>query len=93
MFISNAEKDSINSSINLIKGQIELLLVEIQELKNRKPVMAIKAVKPKKAYRPSPLVKTAEAPWGYKKDGTPRASPGRKLPKITVSQNEQSVPN
>lgn len=27
-------------------------------------------------------VKTAEAPWGYKKDGTPRKRPGRPIPTV-----------
>ena len=83
MFISNAEKDSINFSINLIKGQIESLRAEIQAIKEIKPdeaieaIEAIKVVKTRKAYRPPPLVKTPEAPWGLKLDGTPRKRPGR----------------
>jgi hypothetical protein len=77
MFISNAEKDSINFSINLIKGQIESLRAEIQALKEIKPVEAIKVVKTRKAYRPPPLVKTPEAPWGLKLNGAPRKRPGR----------------
>ena len=93
MFISNAEKDSINFSINLIKGQIDLLRAEIQELKNSKPVEAIKVVKTRKAYRPPPLVKTPEAPWGLKLDGTPRKRPGRPPFTQPIVNNEQPLLN
>jgi chromosome segregation ATPase len=33
-----------------------------------------------------------EAPWGYKKDGTPRKRPGRPLYKIPEIKNEQPLP-
>lgn len=32
-------------------------------------------------------VRTGEAPWGYKKDGTPRKRPGRPIP--TVAKGEK----
>jgi hypothetical protein len=93
MFISNAEKDSINFSINLIKGQIESLRAEIQELKAHKPDEAIEVVKKRKAYRPPPLVKTPEAPWGLKLDGTPRKRPGRPPFTQPTVNNEQPLFN
>lgn len=42
------------------------------------PVVAEKVVQLKVAKR-AKTAKSEEAPWGYKKDGTPRARPGRKV--------------
>jgi hypothetical protein len=33
----------------------------------------------RKSLETKPKAKSKEAPWGYKKDGTPRARPGRKV--------------
>jgi len=35
---------------------------------------------------PKPLVKTAEAPWGHKKNGLPRKRPGRPSKTMTAGQ-------
>jgi HD superfamily phosphohydrolase len=39
-----------------------------------------------------PLVKTPEAPYGLKKDGTPRKRPGRPMYNIPEIKNEQPLP-
>jgi hypothetical protein len=83
MFISNAEKHDIQVAINLLKGQIAFLLDEVKDLKARKPVKEKKA----KAF----IVRTAEAPWGYKLDGTPKKQPGRITETKPETKNEQPV--
>ena len=40
-------------------------------------------VKAQKAF--GPALKTEEAPWGYKKDGTPRNRPGRPAQTMEVA--------
>lgn len=54
-----------------------------QEPVKEAPVALVAASKPKMAPKVSPkrlesLEKAAEAPYGFKKDGTPRGKPGRK---------------
>jgi len=81
VFISNYEKEQIRVSIRTLQAQVVHLSDEIKELK------ASRATKKK----PSPIFRTDEAPWGYKKDGTPRKRPGRKISKPEV-MNEQPLP-
>lgn len=81
MFISNYEKEQMRVSIRTLQAQVVHLSDEIKELK------ASRATKKK----PSPIFKTDEAPWGYKKDGTPRKRPGRQISKPEV-MNEQPLP-
>jgi hypothetical protein len=65
MFISNAEKEELRDAIQTLKGQVKDLQIEVLWLKSR-------------AYKSRPVfVKTDDAPWGVKKDGTPRKRPGR----------------
>jgi chromosome segregation ATPase len=57
-------------------------------------VAAVKAKKisPLKGIKRGPFVKTPEAPWGMKKDGTPRKRPGYPAHTKPETKNEQSVP-
>jgi chromosome segregation ATPase len=57
-------------------------------------VVAVKTRKPKSTIGIilGPLAKTPEAPWGMKKDGTPRKRPGRPPYNIPEIKNEQSLP-
>ena len=45
-----------------------------------------------KGIKLGPMVKTPEAPYGLKKDGTPRKRPGRRPYNIPVIKNEQPLP-
>lgn len=81
MFISNAEKHDIQIAINLLKGQIAFLLDEVKDLKAKK--------QPKEKGKAF-IIRTAEAPWGYKLDGTPRKQSGRPTHRKTEVENEQS---
>lgn len=65
MFISKAEKESIWQTIHDLKNRVRDLEIEAVWLKN-------KATKTR-----GPVVKTESAPWGLKKDGSPRKRPGR----------------
>ena len=70
MFISNDEKQEIQMAISLLKSQVSALCDAIRDINASKPVKEKKA----KAF----IVRTAEAPWGYKLDGTPKKRPGFK---------------
>lgn len=74
MFISNYEKEQMRVSIRTLQAQVKQLFEEIATLKA--------ADKSKKISQRVILFKTDEAPWGYKKDGTPRKRPGRPAPTV-----------
>jgi hypothetical protein len=65
MFISTAEKEFFHESIRTLTNQVKDLQIEVLWLKGRQHKT-----------RPA-FVRTDEAPWGVKKDGTPRKRPGR----------------
>ena len=65
MFISNYEKHQLQMRI----GSLEVI---VSRLENQ-----LDKLKPKQK---PPIFRTDEAPWGYKKDGTPKKRPGKPLP-------------
>jgi hypothetical protein len=71
MFISNAEKNHIKTDIMSLHAEVKQLKEDLVLLRQSWAAQA------------GPLVKTAEAPWGYKKDGVPCKRPGR-TPKAKV---------
>jgi hypothetical protein len=73
MFISNYDKEQMRVSIRTLQAQMVHVMDELKVLKD--------AQKPKKALKPI-IFRTGEAPWGYKKDGTPKKKPGRHTPLI-----------
>ena len=82
MFITSKEKDWMMASIQTLQQQVKELqetyrnnLKEQIEHNNRIKEILIK-IKPR-------LDGATEAPWGYKKDGTPCKRPGR-APKVKV---------
>lgn len=72
MFISKAEKESIHLKIRALEARVRDLEIEAVWLKN-------KATKTR-----NPIIKTEEAPWGFKKDGNPRKRPGRPVQTMEV---------
>jgi hypothetical protein len=84
MFISNAEKHDIQIAINLLKGQIAFLLDEVKDLRASKQ---LKGKSQTKAF----VIRTAESPYGYKLDGTPRKQSGRPAHRTLEVKNEQPV--
>lgn len=74
MFISKYEKEEMRISIRSLQAQVKHLLDEVRELKLSRPER-----KPK-----SLIVRTEEAPWGYKKDGTPSKRPGRPVQPMEI---------
>ncbi len=85
MFISKSEKQEMQIAIDLLKGQIAFLCDEIRELRASKQ---FKGNSQTKAF----IIRTAEAPWGYKLDGTPKKQPGRATPQKPEVKNEQPLP-
>ena len=79
MFISNYDKEEMRISIRTLQAQVLHLFEEIKTLKAAKQ-------KPKTR---SLILRTDEAPWGYKKDGTPKKRPGRPIYNIPEIKNEQ----
>lgn len=65
MFISRQEKESIYIKIRALEARIRDLEIEAVWLKN------------KTTKNRAPIIKTEGAPWGLKKDGSPRKRPGR----------------
>lgn len=74
MFISNYQKHQFQMRISSLEVMVSRLENQIDELKAKKKI---------------PAFKTDEAPWGYKKDGTPKKRPGRPIPKKPEVTNEQ----
>ncbi len=65
MFITKTEKEELFASVRSLQAKVHDLEIETTWLKN-------------KLYKSKPpTLKTEEAKWGYKKDGTPRNRPGR----------------
>lgn len=83
MFISNYEKEQMRVAIRTLEAQMVHVLDELKALKATKIVN--KVVKKK----PAPIFRTAEAPWGYKLDGTPKKRPGKPYPPREEIKNEQ----
>jgi hypothetical protein len=77
MFISNYEKHQLNMRIASLEIVVSRLETQIEKLKPK--------LKP-------PIFRTDEAPWGYKKDGTPRKRPGRPIYTKPETKNEQPLP-
>jgi len=73
MFISTSEKEFLHDSIRTLSNQVKDLQIEVLWLKSRQ-----------RKTRPA-FVRTDEAPWGVKKDGTPRKRPGRQVQTMEVS--------
>ena len=73
MFISTSEKEFLHDSIRTLSNQVKDLQIEVLWLKSRQ-----------RKTRPA-FVRTDEAPWGVKKDGTPRKRPGRPVQTMEVS--------
>ncbi len=86
MFISNYEKEQMRVAIRTLEAQMVHVLDELKALKATKVVN--KVVKKK----PAPIFRTAEAPWGYKLDGTPKKRPGKPYPPKKEIKNEQPLP-
>ena len=83
MFISNYDKEQMRVSIRTLQAQMVQVMGELKALKD--------VQKPKKALKPI-IFRTAEAPWGCKKDGAPKKRPGRPVYNIPEIKNEQPLP-
>lgn len=73
MFIARAEKKEMQLAIRSLQAKVRDLEIEVTWTKN-------KVLKKRPA-----IVKTDDAPWGVKKDGSPRKRPGRPLQSTEVS--------
>jgi hypothetical protein len=82
MFISKAEKQEMQIAIDILKGQIAFLCDEVRDLRASKHP---KGKSQTKAF----IIRTTEAPWGYKLDGTPKKQPGRPIETKSEEKNEQ----
>lgn len=80
MFISNTEKYQIQKTIKTLLATVSDLSRENEAMKQSIIELEQKAKSFKK-----PIVRTPEAPWGYKMNGTPRKRPGRIPPALKTS--------
>lgn len=72
MFISKTEKEQLWQAVQSLQAKVHDLEIETVWLKNK-----LYKAKP-------PTLKTEEAPWGYKADGTPRKRLGRPVQSMGV---------
>jgi hypothetical protein len=70
MFISNYEKNRIRIQIQTLEARVKNLQLQVEELMLNKK---------------APALRTAEAPWGYKKDGAPKKRPGRQAQVMEIT--------
>ena len=100
MFISNTEKYQIQMTLRSLQATISDLSRENETMKQaiieleqkaksfKKPIgRPLKVKKEKK-----PIIRTPEAPYGYKLDGTPKKRPGKPLPTKPEVTNAESLP-
>lgn len=77
MFISNAEKEEMRISIRTLQQKVkqledELIFKKFNETFGDESLF--------------PIFTTADAPWGYKKNGMPKKRPGRPPQVMKVGQ-------
>jgi hypothetical protein len=70
MFISNYEKHQLQMRIGSLEVIVSRLETQLEKLKPKQK---------------APIFRTEEAPWGYKKDGTPKKRSGRPIQPMEVS--------
>jgi chromosome segregation ATPase len=71
--------------------QPEKAVEKVAEEVVEKPVQKVRKTRSTKGIKLGPLIRTPEAPWGIKKDGTPRKRPGFALKK-TEGNKECTIP-
>jgi chromosome segregation ATPase len=71
--------------------QPEKVVEKVAEEVVEKPVQKVRKTRSTKGIKLGPLIRTPEAPWGIKKDGTPRKRPGFALKK-TEGNKECTIP-
>ena len=79
MFISSEEKNNLWQAIKTLTNKVKELELEAVWIKSK--TRNTKKTRGSGKLR-NQLAKTKEAPWGLKKDGSPRNRPGRK-PQLT----------
>lgn len=80
MFISKAEKEEMRITIQSLQASVRDLSLNVKSMK-----LAIIDLEEKSAAKKRPSIRTAEAPYGYKKDGTPKKQPGRRIQKMEIT--------
>ena len=70
----------------------EKVVEKVAEEVVEKPVQKTRKTRSTKGIKLGPLIRTPEAPWGIKKDGTPRKRPGSRIYNIPEIKNEQPLP-
>ena len=65
MFITKAEKNEMQMAIRSLQAKVRDLEIEATWTKN------------KVSNTRNAIIRTDDAPWGFKKDGNPRKRPGR----------------
>jgi hypothetical protein len=73
MFITKAEKNEMQMAIRSLQAKVRDLEIEATWTKN------------KVSNKRNAIIRTDDAPWGFKKDGNPRKRPGRPLQAMEIS--------
>ena len=86
MFISKTEKEELRISVRTVQQQNKELQNLIAELNKRLDNLSAYAERKRRHVEElqAAIKETVDAvaPWGYKKDGTPKKKPGRHMPLI-----------
>ena len=92
MFISNSEKEVIRITMQAFQNNLSNALAEnksmkqaIIDLEGRINALEKSAKRPAKKEKKQ-ILRTPEAPYGYKLDGTPKKRPGKPLPTTPEAQ-------
>jgi hypothetical protein len=72
--------------------QPEKVAEKVVEEVVEKPVQKTRKTRSTKGIKLGPLIRTPEAPWGIKKDGTPRKRPGARIHNIPEIKNAEPLP-
>ena len=73
MFISREEKQLILDVLELLEKRMDMVILRLEKLEGWSPVKASELPS-----QGTITVSSTDVKWGTKKDGTPRAKPGRK---------------
>ena len=76
MFISNYEKEEMRISIRTLQAQMVHVMDELKAMKEVRDKLKTRSL----------ILKTPEAPWGFKKNGSPRKRPCRPVAIKTEAQ-------
>lgn len=90
--VSNNKQSLLGLSKIAVIREEPVFVLDGGESPPEKPAVKTRKTRSTKGIKLGPLIRTPEAPWGLKKDGTPRKPSGFAARKIQKEKNEQPLP-